>query len=56
MIKEENRPSSQRGADTSKKAYKTPRLVKFGDVAKLTAGTSGSHTDKGHGSNDHGNG
>ena len=39
-----------------KKPYRTPRLTEFGHVAKLTAGTAGTHTDKGHLSNEHGQG
>jgi hypothetical protein len=39
-----------------KKPYRTPRLAEFGHVAKLTAGTSGTFTDKGHQANQHGQG
>jgi hypothetical protein len=39
-----------------KKPYRTPRVTEFGHVAKLTAGASGTHTDKGHLSNEHGQG
>jgi hypothetical protein len=41
---------------TRKKPYHTPRLTEYGHVAKLTAGTSGTHTDKGHLANRHGEG
>jgi hypothetical protein len=30
-----------------KKPYKAPQLVEYGHISKLTAGTSGSHSDKG---------
>jgi hypothetical protein len=40
----------------SKRHYTRPELIEYGHVAKLTAGTSGSYTDKGQGSNAHGNG
>lgn len=39
-----------------KKPYRTPRLTEYGHVSKLTAGTTGTHTDKGHLSNEHGQG
>jgi hypothetical protein len=39
-----------------KKPYRAPRLIEHGHVAKLTAGTSGTHTDKGHTANQHGQG
>ncbi len=41
---------------TRKKPYRTPPLTEYGHVAKLTAGTSGTHTDKGHLANRHGEG
>lgn len=39
-----------------KKPYRTPRLTEFGHVSKLTAGTTGTSTDKGHMANQHGQG
>ena len=39
-----------------KKPYRTPRLIEYGHVAKLTAGTTGTSTDKGHLANAHGQG
>ena len=39
-----------------KKPYHTPGLIEYGHVAKLTAGTTGSSTDKGTLSNVHGQG
>jgi hypothetical protein len=39
-----------------KKPYRTPRLIEYGHVAKLTAGTTGTSTDKGHMANSHGQG
>jgi hypothetical protein len=38
----------------AKKPWNTPHLVEYGHVAKLTAGTTGSHTDKGQMANGHG--
>lgn len=43
-------------ASTPKKSYKTPRLIEYGHISKLTAGTTGSHTDKGTLANMHGGG
>ncbi len=40
----------------AKKPWNTPKLIAYGHVAKLTAGTTGSHTDKGMNANAHGNG
>jgi hypothetical protein len=39
-----------------KKPYKAPQLVEYGHISKLTAGTSGTHTDKGTHANVHGSG
>lgn len=39
-----------------KKPYTTPRLTEYGHIAKLTAGTTGSSTDKGTLANKHGSG
>lgn len=39
-----------------KKSYKTPSLIEYGHISKLTAGTSGSATDKGTHANVHGGG
>ena len=39
-----------------KKPYRTPRLTEYGHIAKLTAGTTGSATDKGVLANVHGQG
>jgi hypothetical protein len=41
---------------TPKKSYKTPRLIEYGHISKLTAGTTGTHTDKGTLANMHGGG
>ena len=40
----------------AKKPWNTPKLIAYGHVAKLTAGTSGSSTDKGAMANEHGMG
>jgi hypothetical protein len=39
-----------------KKPYRAPRLIEYGHVSKLTAGSSGTQTDKGHLANPHGQG
>ena len=39
-----------------KKPYRTLRLIEYGHISKLTAGTSGTSTDKGHMANAHGQG
>jgi hypothetical protein len=39
-----------------KKPYRTPRLIEYGHVSKLTAGSSGTHTDEGHLANPYGQG
>jgi len=44
------------GDSAGKKPYRTPRLTEFGHISKLTAGTSGTHTDKGTFSKVHGHG
>jgi hypothetical protein len=31
-----------------KKPYKPPKVIEYGNVARLTAGTNGSHFDPGH--------
>jgi len=30
-----------------KKIYRTPRVIDFGHISRLTSGFTGSHTDKG---------
>jgi hypothetical protein len=40
----------------AKKPYQTPRLIEYGHISQLTAGTTGSSTDKGTLSNHHGMG
>jgi hypothetical protein len=37
-----------------KKPWHTPKVSDYGHVSKLTAGTTGSHMDKGQASNQHG--
>jgi hypothetical protein len=38
----------------TKKPWHSPKVADYGHVAKLTAGSTGSHMDKGHESNQHG--
>ena len=40
----------------AKKPWNMPKLIEYGHVAKLTAGTSGSFSDKGAMANQHGQG
>jgi hypothetical protein len=40
----------------TRKPWHKPEVSDYGHVSKLTAGTTGSHTDKGHMSNSHGGG
>ncbi|HLK87517.1 MAG TPA: hypothetical protein VKT27_13510 [Candidatus Binataceae bacterium] len=42
--------------DKIKKVWHKPTISDYGHVSELTAGTVGSHTDKGHCSNHHGGG
>jgi hypothetical protein len=39
-----------------KKPWHKPKVADYGHVSKLTAGTTGSHADKGQLSNQHGTG
>ena len=56
MTNGSNRPVNELRTPATKKPYSTPRLIQYGHVAKLTAGTTGSSTDKGTLSNVHGMG
>ena len=39
-----------------RKAWRKPKISDYGHVSKLTAGTTGSHADKGFVANQHGAG
>jgi hypothetical protein len=39
-----------------KKPYRTPQFIEYGHISKLTAGTTGSASDKGTMANHHGSG
>jgi hypothetical protein len=39
-----------------KKPYKGPQVVDYGHVSRLTAGSTGTHSDKGMAGGAHGNG
>jgi hypothetical protein len=41
---------------TPKKPYRTPQVIEYGHISKLTAGSTGSSTDKGTMANQHGMG
>jgi hypothetical protein len=56
MINGSSRPVNERRTPATKKPYSTPRLIQYGHIAKLTAGTTGSTTDKGTLANVHGMG
>jgi len=49
-------PVNELRTPVTKKPYSTPRLIQYGHVAKLTAGSTGSSTDKGTLANIHGMG
>lgn len=49
-------PSVEPKTFAPKKSYKTPSLIEYGHISKLTAGTTGSATDKGTLANKHGGG
>lgn len=36
------------GKKRARKPYRKPELVKYGNLAKLTAGVGGTHMDPGH--------
>ena len=54
MKNNEHKPAERKAV--AKKPYAQPRLTEYGHLSKLTAGTTGSHTDKGHDGNHHGEG
>jgi len=54
MSKRRANRTDQVRKSVAKKPWNTPHLVEYGHVAKLTAGTTGSHTDKGAMANEHG--
>jgi hypothetical protein len=55
MIRENNRQKTKKQSVTIvKKSYSAPRIVDFGHISALTAGTVGSFLDEGHLANQHG--
>jgi hypothetical protein len=40
----------------AKKIYRAPRLIEFGHISRITSGTTGTHSDKGHLGGAHGSG
>jgi hypothetical protein len=44
------------GLSATKKVWHKPMVTDFGHISQLTAGTTGSSTDKGHFANSHGAG
>jgi len=56
MIKERTNGAGENRTHKCKKPYTTPRLTDYGHIAKLTAGSTGSSTDKGSLANQHGQG
>jgi hypothetical protein len=56
MSKKSARAAAEVRTPVRKKPYRTPRLIGYGHVSKLTAGSSGTNTDKGHLANPHGQG
>ena len=53
---EQERGQRRSGFDSPCGAAREPRLIVYGHVTKLTAGTTGTSTDKGHMANAHGQG
>ncbi|HVB80176.1 MAG TPA: hypothetical protein VNE82_09585 [Candidatus Binataceae bacterium] len=43
-------------AKKTKKSWRKPKVADYGHISKLTAGTTGSHADKGFVANQHGQG
>ena len=56
MPKEPSEQGYKLRSSAVKKPYETPRVIEYGHVSQLTAGTTGSSTDKGTLSNHHGMG
>jgi len=56
MTKKSASGADRESSAAIKKPYRTPRLTEYGHIAKLTAGTTGSATDKGVLANVHGQG
>ena len=56
MSEEQVNHAGEHNPTAPKKPYKAPQLVEYGHISKLTAGTSGTHTDKGTHANVHGGG
>ena len=56
MSKRHENLADQVRTPAAKKPWNRPHLIEYGHVAKLTAGTTGSHTDKGFNANQHGQG
>jgi hypothetical protein len=48
MIKGERSQPRQSSEKQAKKPYKPPKLIEYGSVTSLTAGTGGSNFDSGH--------
>jgi len=56
MSKEPTNQGDKAQALMPKKPYRTPQVVEYGHISKLTAGTTGSASDKGTMANHHGKG
>jgi hypothetical protein len=56
MMTKKSTSGADREPTAIKKPYRTPCLTEYGHIAKLTAGTTGSSTDKGVLANVHGQG
>ncbi len=56
MSKEPTNQGDEARTQAPKKPYRTPQVVEYGHISKLTAGTTGSASDKGTMANHHGMG
>jgi len=56
MGKKSDRVVAQHLPQSVKKVYRTPRVIEFGHISRLTSGTTGTHTDKGSMAGTHGMG
>jgi hypothetical protein len=54
--KEQNKQNDEFPKFGQKKPYKPPQLVDYGHISRLTAGSTGTHSDKGMSGGQHGSG
>ncbi len=56
MIKKSDSVAAKHLPLAVKKIYRAPRLIEFGHISRITSGTTGTHSDKGHLGGAHGSG